>query len=170
MPKKQQGFTLIELLVVIAIIGLLATLAVVAFGSAQQKARDSKRVADVQSLVSAFAAASSDSSSNALCVKTTCAVISADTVASGLGICNNSCGVGGATDISSTYLNLSTVNDPTASVLATKCVSPTPTGACNYTIYNGATLSNFTIGFWTENAVSSLAAGAHTANHAGIVN
>jgi len=34
MKKTSRGFTLIELLVVIAIIGLLATLAVVAFGSA----------------------------------------------------------------------------------------------------------------------------------------
>jgi len=48
--SKQKGFTLIELLVVIAIIGLLTTIAVVAFGSAQAGARDAKRVADLKAV------------------------------------------------------------------------------------------------------------------------
>lgn len=52
--KKQKGFTLIELLIVIAIIGLLATLAIVSLTSAQKKARDTKRVADVKSIQTAL--------------------------------------------------------------------------------------------------------------------
>jgi type II secretion system protein G len=47
---KKKGFTLIELLIVVAIIGLLATLAILSLTSAQAKARDTKRVADLKSL------------------------------------------------------------------------------------------------------------------------
>ena len=51
---NKKGFTLIELLVVIAIIGLLSTLAVVALGSARQKARDSKRLSDLKQVQTAL--------------------------------------------------------------------------------------------------------------------
>ena len=45
-----RGFTLIELLVIIAIIGLMATLTVLALGSARQKTRDAKRVTDIKQI------------------------------------------------------------------------------------------------------------------------
>lgn len=48
--RKPQGFTLVELLVVIVIIGILATGSVAMFTGAQQKARDSVRLTDVQAL------------------------------------------------------------------------------------------------------------------------
>ncbi|PIZ94858.1 MAG: hypothetical protein COX81_02380 [Candidatus Magasanikbacteria bacterium CG_4_10_14_0_2_um_filter_37_12] len=51
---NRRGFTLIELLVVVAIIGLLSTLAVVALGSAREKARDSKRLSDVKQVQTAL--------------------------------------------------------------------------------------------------------------------
>lgn len=47
---NKKGFTLIELLIVVAIIGLLATLAILSLTTAQSKARDTKRIADVKSL------------------------------------------------------------------------------------------------------------------------
>ena len=48
--KNTQGFTLVELLVVIVIIGILATGAVSMFTGAQQKARDSVRITDIQAV------------------------------------------------------------------------------------------------------------------------
>ncbi len=51
--KNHSGFTLIELLIVIAIIGLLATLAIISLTTAQRKARDTKRVADIKQLQNA---------------------------------------------------------------------------------------------------------------------
>ncbi len=68
-PKRQRtgkegGFTLIELLVVIAIIGLLSSIVLAQLGTARQKARDAKRVADMQGIMSALELYYSDHSSS----------------------------------------------------------------------------------------------------------
>lgn len=51
---SETGFTLIELLVVIAIVGILSGVVAVATNSIRSKARDTKRVQDFRTLVSAL--------------------------------------------------------------------------------------------------------------------
>jgi len=50
----KKGFTLIEILVVIAIIGVLSAVGLASYRSANEKARNSRRQADVQQLRSAL--------------------------------------------------------------------------------------------------------------------
>lgn len=50
MVKKRNGFTLFELLVSISIIGILVALAVVSYSSVQKKARDTRRMEDMQAI------------------------------------------------------------------------------------------------------------------------
>jgi prepilin-type N-terminal cleavage/methylation domain-containing protein len=48
--KKRKAFTLFELLVSISIIGILTAIASVSYGAAQKKARDSRRVEDLNGI------------------------------------------------------------------------------------------------------------------------
>ncbi|MCC7357438.1 type II secretion system protein [Candidatus Uhrbacteria bacterium] len=167
--QKKQGFTLIELLVVIGIIGLLATLGVVAFGSAQQRARDAKRVADVRAITSAFGAAYNESSTYVLCKDNSGACGLA--AAAGDDISKTRiCAVCGSGSPITSFINLNTVKDPSTPNSACDKDITNVNGTCNYSFATAPTLSTYTVNFWTEGAVSGLAAGAHTANANGIVN
>lgn len=48
--QKQTGFTIVELLIVIIVIGILAAIVITSFRGVQQKARDSERVSDINSM------------------------------------------------------------------------------------------------------------------------
>ncbi|MBI3627439.1 MAG: prepilin-type N-terminal cleavage/methylation domain-containing protein [Candidatus Sungbacteria bacterium] len=50
MTYRERGFTLIELLVVIAIIGVLASIVMASLITARQKARDARRVSDIEQI------------------------------------------------------------------------------------------------------------------------
>lgn len=52
--QKQKGFTLIELMVTMAMIGFLASIILIALGSARLKARDAKRVTDAKNVIKSF--------------------------------------------------------------------------------------------------------------------
>lgn len=54
MFRKQKGFTLIELLVVISIIGVLSTIAMTSLNSVRAKARDSKRIQEIEQIKTAL--------------------------------------------------------------------------------------------------------------------
>ncbi len=52
--SKNQGFTLIELLVVIAIVGILSSVVLASLSSARTKARDARRIADLNQIKTAL--------------------------------------------------------------------------------------------------------------------
>ncbi len=161
---KRRAFTLIELLVVIAIIGLLATVAVIALGSARLKSRDTKRVADARQI----GAALEQHFTEKAYYPTT--VVAGGLVLGGAGataICNN--GFTGACT-GTVFMGL-VPKDPTSSGIYnytyTACVA---SGACAASDCLGAATNCgwFNVDFNLEGPVASLAVGNHDGTPNGI--
>lgn len=141
---NKKGFTLIELLVVIAIIGVLSTLAVVALGSARQKANDAKRLSDVKQIQTALELYYTDQNS----YPTTSAAI---TLGSGSAVCLDDGGFDAT--CTSPYMGL---------------VPADPDADRNY-LYNSATGDSYTISVNLELGTGGFNAGFVTATESGMM-
>lgn len=143
---NKKGFTLIELLVVIAIIGLLSTLAVVALGSAREKARDSKRLSDLKQIQTALELYYTDN--NAYPTTSASGVTLGDT--------NQAC-------LNSTGLTTAGCSNPYMGQI------PSDPGSNSYT-YTATGTTEYTIGATLEGAAGGLNSGSITVSPSGITN
>ena len=142
---NKKGFTLIELMVVVAIIGLLSTLAVVALGSAREKARDSKRLSDVKQVQTALELYYTDN--NLYPVEASAVILGATNYA-----CLNSASGLTTANCSDAYMGQ---------------VPADPLAAQDYT-YLSADGSTYEIALTLEGAMGGFAAGSATATPSGI--
>ncbi|MBD3251694.1 prepilin-type N-terminal cleavage/methylation domain-containing protein [Candidatus Uhrbacteria bacterium] len=157
--KRSKGFTLIELLVVIAIIGLLATISVVIFRGAQEKARDASRVADMVAVAKALSLAASQSIPMTGCASS--GELVEDCVISG-----------------SNFLDFSTIQDPRAGATdlcpGTAVAATTADIPCRYTIWaNGSPNpepDDYRIIFFLEAGTGDIGPGGHEMTQDGILN
>ena len=159
MRKNKKGFTLIELLVVIAIIGLLATIAVVALGTARKSSRDSKRIGDVKQIQTALELYYNAENSYVGCA--------ADSQVNLMDAC-----VGGVAFEANYMTGINNVKDPSSPAMdctAANC-DATSTDTCEYEyLDNDADTSSYNIYFYLESDSGSLLEGCQSANPSGIV-
>lgn len=172
--KAERGFTLIELLVVIAIIALLASVVLVGLNSARQKARDSRRVGDINQIAKALELFFNNSFS----YPTTAAA----------GVALNTYGPITGSNTACANSDFGCVNNLIPNFIVKVPVAPTPAdsssafdcsmgygndgGTANDYQYGGTggatTIANYTITFCIGSLVGALPAGMHTLTQGGI--
>lgn len=155
--KNKKGFTLVELLVVVAIIGLLSTLAVVALGSARQKARDAKRVSDIKQIQTALELYFSDQNTYPV-------VAAAVTLGDATHLTLSSTNAFAAAAAGTTYMGLVPSN-PTPNGTAYTYTSLTAAGAA----CTSSPCPNYSVTFTLEGPTGGLTAGLRTAGPNGIL-
>ncbi len=146
---KQKGFTLVELLVVIAIIGLLSTLAVVSLGSIREKARDTKRMSDLDSVSKVLSIIKTETDSY---LDSGCEV--------------NKLVYKCAGDIIDYLPGINQINDPLSTSSSPFCTATCQKG-CMYN-FKSITDDNFSIYFFLENGSGNLSDGCHEITEKGI--
>lgn len=144
--QHRKGFTLIELSLVITIIGVLATIAIFALGSARAKSRDAKRISDVQVIRAALEQFWLTQASYP-------ASVSAISLGTGSAAVLTSNGLQAAPGTGSVYL------------------SPIPVGPSvgEYYQYQSTITSGYAIRFTTETPSGYGAAGTYYAHSGGVV-
>lgn len=147
--SKQKGFTLVELLVVVAIIGLLSTLAVVSLGGIREKARDTKRVSDMDALKTAMELVNNEEGGY-------------DQAGCSAGLVSD-CTGGNA----ETYLpGIGNLTDPSEDTTA--CDATCSTNPCNYAFVGDPGSDSYDVYFYLESGSANLDAGCHKLSEAGI--
>ncbi|KKS42724.1 MAG: hypothetical protein UV05_C0037G0004 [candidate division CPR1 bacterium GW2011_GWA2_42_17] len=159
---NKKGFTLIELLVVLLIIGLLATISVVALGTARAKGRDTRRLTDVKGIQNALELYFLDSNAYPVVASATVLGVPAST-----GRLDN----GGF---------VASTGNPTGSPVYMVKVptNPTPNGASytytstaadNVTACTSSPCASYTLTFNLESGAGGYTSGAHTATPPDVV-
>ena len=158
MKSQEKGFTLIELLVVISIIGLLSTLAVLALGSARSRARDAKRLSDIQAMQGALELYFLDNNA-----------YPAEATVKALGGANAGCldntGFKASGSCSGTTYFAAVPRDPSTTGADSSCTG-SGSATCDYG-YLSAGADDYSIRFYLESSSGVYSAGHHTASPAG---
>lgn len=82
LSDSKKGFTLLEVLIVIAIIGILVSIGLASYSTAQSKSRDARRRGDLKAIQNAFEQYYADSATASY--PTTCSSISATYLPAGI--------------------------------------------------------------------------------------